>query len=100
MAVLSLLLQPVVVTAGEIEEVVAVPIGEVTGPVPPIPQPGRVGLVVVPVALEAGTPGLGDHFADGLFGIEQPTVSVEVGPRALLAGLGVEDHGAGQGPAQ
>ena len=92
--------EPVVVAAGEVEEVVGVPVAEVTGPVPAVADPGGVGVVVAPVALESGPARLADHLADGLVGVEQPAVLVEDPPRALLAGLRVEDDRAGEGPAQ
>ncbi len=92
--------QPVVVPAPEVEEVVLVPVGEVPGPVPAVAHPGRLGLGVAPVALEPGRPGGVDHLADGLLGVEQPSLGVEHRPRALLAGVGIDDHGSRAGPGR
>ena len=92
--------EPVDVTTPEVEEVVLVPVGQIAGPVPAVAEPGRLGLGVAPVPLESRRAGLADHLPDGLFGVEEPTVLVEDRPRALLPGVGVEDHGSRQGPAQ
>ena len=92
--VLAVDTQPVVVTSGEVEEAGFVAVGQVPRPVPALAQAGRLGLVVVPVALEAGAACLGDQFADGLLCVQQPAALVEAGRRALLAVGRVEDDRA------
>ena len=92
--------QPVEVPAAEVEEVVLVAVGEIPGPVPPVADPGLFCLGVAPVPLESGPSGLADHLSDGRFGVEQAAVLVERRPRALLAGVGVEDQGAGKRTAE
>src|SRR6266511_3604490 len=83
--------QPLEVAPGEVEVARVVAVAEVAGPVQPFAYPGRVGLVVLVVALEAGRALLVDDLADGLVRIDQPALVVEAGPGALLARLGFED---------
>jgi len=92
--------QPVVGTTGEVEEAPIVAVGEVTGPVPAVAQAGLFGVVVVPVALEAGPPGLGDELSDGVVGVGEPAVGIEAGDGTLVTGGGVDDGGVGGGPAE
>ena len=84
--------QPVVIATGEEEVALLVAIGEVSGPVDPVVDARLVGLVVLPVALEAGGAEAVDELADGLVGVEQAAVGVETRRRAFLGRLGVE-HG-------
>src|SRR3984893_1580430 len=86
--------QPLVVPTGEVEPARLVSVREVAGPVVAVTYPRRVGLVVVPVALEAHGPQLVDQLADGLVGVQQVALRVELRDRALLAGVGAQHDGA------
>src|SRR5580704_12257693 len=82
--------EPVVVASGEIEEAGLVAIGQITRPVPALAQPGPLGVVVAPVALESRTAALRHQLADRLLRVEQAAAVVEACRRAFRAGLGIE----------
>ena len=58
---------------------------------------GISGLLVLPVAFEIVCCCGVDQFADGLIGVEQKTILIEYGSRALLAGIRVHDQRACRG---
>ncbi len=93
--------QPVAYAAGEPEHAVGVAVRQIAGPEPTVAQPVRVGLGIVPVALERSR-GIAPHeFPGGTFGVGEPAVLVEQRGLAFPAVLGHHcDVGTGRSGAQ
>src|SRR4029079_13362734 len=86
--------EPLEVAPAEVRPAIFVAVPEVAAPVPTVADASRVRVVVLVVALEPRSAVLVDDLADARLGVEEPAIVVELGPRALLHRLGVEDDDA------